>query len=325
MTAAGTITLTPIYISVAAMGLAGAFEGPARASLLPQVVPRASFQRAIALATTVQQLSMVAGPAGGGLIIARFGVAPGYLAHVIVLLVGLGFLAGIRIRPDSNPQGKLRLALILEGLDFIWAHPAVLGAMALDMFAVILANADALLPIFAKDILDVGPEGYGLLSSSKAVGALVTSIGLVVLPAIVSAGRALIITVVLFGLATVGFGLSTSFALSLLLYGLLSAFDQVSVVMRQTIIQLGTPDALRGRVSSVNFVFIGASNQLGAVRAGLVAAWTNDAALAVVTGGIGCLASVAIVAALIPSLWRHRVEFGRYEDDERVFEKSPPP
>jgi hypothetical protein len=167
---------------------------------------------------------------------------------------------------------------------------------------------DALLPIFARDVLDVGASGYGLLTSSKAVGMLAMAASLALLPPVVRTGRALVVTVALYGLATLGFGLSTWFPLSLVLFGIVAAFDQLSVVMRQNIIQMGTPDELRGRVSSVNFVFIGASNRIGAVRAGLVATWADSAVFAVVSGGIACLLAVLVIGILIPHLWRHQIE-----------------
>lgn len=308
LTAAGVISMGPIYGCVILLGLASAFEGPARESLLAQVVTRSSFQRAVALSSTLQQLSGVVGPATAGVLIAQFGLAPAYLLHVIVLVLGLGLLALVKMSPGSAPTGKLSVALIVEGIVFIRSQPALLGAMAIDMFAVIFASAEALLPIFAKDILDVGAFGFGMLSSSKAVGAFAMACLMVLMPPIVRTGRALILTIFAFALATMAFGLSTWFPLSVLLYGLLQAFDQVSVVVRRSIIQLGTPDALRGRVNAVSSVFINASNQLGAVRGGLVTAWFGSAQLAVVSGGVGCIIAVAIIALLIPSLWRHRVQ-----------------
>jgi MFS family permease len=305
LTALGTINLTVIYTSVVVLGIAGAFENPARQAILPLVIPRHSFQRGVAVATIVHQVAGVFGPAGAGLAIMQSGVAPAYLIHAALVLLGLVCLAGIRVGTPS-PSGGLSIAMIVEGFAFIRAHPAILGAMALDMFAVILSGADALLPIYARDVLGVGAFGFGLLTSSKAIGSLATAIAMALLPPIVATGRTMVVMVALFGVATIGFGLSTWFPLSLLLYSLIAAFDQVSVVLRQSIIQLGTPDELRGRVSSVNQVFVGASNQLGATRAGLVAAWTDSAVVAVVSGGVGCLIAVAVTTLLIPALWRYR-------------------
>jgi MFS family permease len=297
-----------IYVCVAAVGLAQAFEGPARQSLLPQIVPRSSFQRAVALSTTISQLARVVGPATGGLIIYQLGVAPAYLYHAAIVMVGTASLFGIRTQAENMVRRALSLDLVKEGLVFIKNHPAVLGAMTLDMVAVIFAGAEVLLPIYAQDILGVGAVGYGLLNSSKAVGAFAIAVVLAFLPPFVNTGRMLVITIVLYGLATLGFGLSTWFPLSLLLFALIGAFDQVSVLMRQSIIQMGTPDELRGRVNSVNFLFVGASNQLGPTRAGLVAAASGSAVFAVVSGGIGCLVGTGLVLLFIPSLWRHRTE-----------------
>ncbi len=307
LTLTGGINLAVIYAGVTLLGVAGAFEGPSRQTLLSLVVPRESFQRAVSVATIIHQLAGVFGPAAAGLTIARYGVAPAYFFHVALVTGGVACLACIRIASTVGAGTRLSAGMVKEGLRFVWANPPILGAMALDMFAVIFAGADALLPIYAKDILGVGAAGYGLLTSSKAVGSLGAALLLALLPPIVGIGRWLVVMIALYGLGTVAFGLSTWFPLSLVLYGLIAAFDQVSVVLRQSIIQLGTPDALRGRVSSVNQVFVGASNQLGATESGLVAAWANSAVFAVVFGGIGCITSVVLITALLPSLWRHRL------------------
>jgi MFS family permease len=195
---------------------------------------------------------------------------------------------------------------VREGIVFVRRQPVVLGCMTLDMFAVIFGGATALLPIYANEILDVGARGYGVLSASLEAGALVSSLVMMMLPPIRRAGMALLVGVTVYGAATVAFGLSVWFPLSVLAYALVGAADQVSVVMRNTAIQLSTPDEIRGRVSAVNFLFIGASNQLGAVESGFVAALTN-APFAVVSGGIGCLAVVAVVAAKLPALRRYRI------------------
>ena len=308
LTATGAITVGMIYPAVAVLGAAAAFEGPARGALLPQVVPRASFQRAVAVATTAQQLTQVIGPAITGVVIATYGVAPAYLLHVAILIVGLVYLSGVRLRAESALRGRFSISLIGEGLVFIWRNRPVFAAMLLDMVAVIFSNVDALLPIFARDVLDVGAAGYRAADVVQGRrhggdGGFPRAA-----PAAGTHGRALVVTVAFYGLATLCFGLSTWFPLSLVLFGIGAAFDQLSVVMRQNIIQMGTPDELRGRVTSVNFVFIGASNQLGAVRAGLVATWADSAVFAAVSGGIACLMAVLVIGLLIPQLWRHRIE-----------------
>jgi len=200
LTATGAVTLMPIYIAVALVGLTSAFEAPARQSILPLVVPHESFQRAVSVGTIAQQLASVIGPAFAGLAIAQSGVAPAYAFHVALLLGGLVCLALIRVSADDSVGGTVSLAMIKEGLVYIWANPPVLGAMALDMFAVIFAGADALLPIYANDILGVGPFGYGLLTSAKAVGSLLTALAMALLPPVVHTGRALVVTVALYGL-----------------------------------------------------------------------------------------------------------------------------
>jgi MFS family permease len=213
----------------------------------------------------------------------------------------------VRPRQPETARPGVSLAAIKEGVQFVWSRQPLLGAMTLDMFAVIFGGATALLPIYATDILHAGPRGYGLLAGSVQAGALVMSVALVLVPPVRRVGRTLLITVMLFGLATIAFGLSRSFLLSLALYMFIGAADQVSVVMRLITIQLSTPDELRGRVSSVSSLFIGASNQLGAAESGFVAAVTS-ATFAVVSGGIGCLAVVAAVAARMPELRRYRVD-----------------
>ncbi|MSQ09449.1 MAG: MFS transporter [Dehalococcoidia bacterium] len=299
-------TLTLIYVTSAVLGMAGAFEGPARQSLLPQVVPRPWFQRAVTVGTTIQQLARILGPSAAGFLIYALGVAPAYLAHVALAVAGLVLLAGIALRERSpRRSGGISLVMVLEGLAYVWNSPAVLGAIALDLFAVIFASAEALLPIYANDILGVGAQGYGLLNSARGVGAFAASAVLTALPPIVATGRTMVLTVAVFGLATAAFGLSPWFPLSLLFYGISGAADQVSVVMRQSIIQLSTPDELRGRVNSVYSVSIGASGQLGAVESGLVSTWTNPV-FAVVSGGVGCVLSLVVIVRLLPQLWRHQ-------------------
>ncbi len=197
--------------------------------------------------------------------------------------------------------------MIREGVRFVRSRPVILGCMTLDMFAVIFGGATALLPVYATEILHVGPRGYGLLSSALEVGALLTSLVLIARPPIRHAGRALLVAVGVFGIATIVFGLSRSFPLSLAAYMLVGVADQVSVVMRSTAIQLSTPDELRGRVSAVNLLFIGASNQLGAAESGFVAAATS-ATFAVVSGGLAALCVLAVVVWRIPELRAYRVD-----------------
>jgi MFS family permease len=270
------------------------------------------------VSSTIQSLGFVTGPFVGGALIAVSGVEAAYLAHMMLIggsLVGLFFL---RLRPIEGPRRAVSLAAIREGVAFVRNRQVLLGAMTLDMFAVIFGGAQALLPVFAKDILEVGPRGYGVLVSSLEAGALLMALALVVFPPIKQAGRALLVTVALFGLGTIVFGLSRNIYLSVATYMFIGMADQVSVVLRQTAVQLSTPDELRGRVSSVNMLFIGASNQLGAVESGLVAAATN-ATFAVVSGGVGCLTVVGIVWAKLPDLRHYRITPAPLEPETKTF------
>ena len=308
-TRSGLTTLPLLYAMILAIGTAGAFDSPARASLLPTLVAREVFPRAVTIAATNQALAFSTGPAVCGLVIAAAGVGSVYAVAVGLLTGALGALAFLRAPARPRERGAVSLGAIREGLAFVRRNPVVLGCMTLDMFAVIFGGAAALLPIYANDILHVGPRGYGLLTSSLELGALLTSLVLTMVPPITRAGLALCVAVGVYGAATILFGLSRWFPLSVLAYMSAGMADQVSVVMRHTAIQLSTPDALRGRVSAVNMIFIGASNQLGAAESGFVAALTTPT-FSVVSGGLGCLAVLGVVAAKIPVLRRYRTDRG---------------
>lgn len=302
LTKTESLQLWALYTSVVIISSAWAFEGPARAALLPQIVGPERFQRAVTLASTNQALAFVSGPAVGGMLIAGYGIVSAYAGFLALIAIAFVTVLGLRIAPQTQgPRRKVSIAAIQEGITFVWSRPVVLGCMALDMFAVIFGGATALLPIYAKEILHVGARGYGWLTSALEIGALSMALLLMVLPPIRSAGRTLLTAVAAYGVATIVFGLSRTFPLSLAAYIAAGAADQVSVVLRSTAIQLSTPDALRGRVSSVNLLFIGASNQLGAAESGFVAAATS-APFAVVSGGIACLLVVLIVALRMPEL-----------------------
>lgn len=302
----GLIALPVLYAAVAVVAAAGAFENPARAALLPTLVTRETFPRAVTLASTGQALAFMSGPASGGFVIAWRGIAAAYAVAAVLLVASLLCLAMLHPERQTTERRAMSWTAVREGLGFVRRNEVVLGCMTLDMFAVIFGGATALLPVFATDILRVGARGYGVLSASLEAGALLTSLALVLLPPLRRAGRSLLIAVAVFGVATIGFGLSTWFPLSVACYVLCGMADQLSVVMRSTAIQLSTPDVLRGRVSAVNFIFIGASNQLGAAESGFVAALT-DPVFAVVSGGIGTLIVVAVVAARMPKLRRYQI------------------
>ncbi|HEY8154760.1 MAG TPA: MFS transporter [Myxococcota bacterium] len=294
-----------LFAVVFVVALAAAFENPARAALLPLVVSRERFVAAVPVHSTAQAFALMSGPALAGVAIGAAGVAAAYAG---IAALSLGAIAGLgRIRP-RHPDGERRqvsLRAIREGVAYVRGQPVLLGCMTLDMFAVIFAGASALLPVYAQEILRVGPWGFGVLSASLEAGALAMSVLLMVRRPIRGQGRALLAAVAVFGLATIAFGLSRSFWLSVAIYVLVGMADQVSVVMRSTIVQLTTPDELRGRVSSINMIFIGASNQVGAMESGFVAALTS-ATFSVVSGGVASLAVAALVAARVPALRRYR-------------------
>lgn len=306
-TRAGVVDLPILYGLIFLVAVAAAFDNPARAALLPTLVPREVFPRVVTIASTVQASAFATGPAVGGFVIAGAGIATTYAVYASLIGLSLLGLTFLRPPPSQTPRASLSLAAVREGLAFVRGNHVVLACMTLDMFAVIFGGATALLPIYANEILGVGARGYGILSAALEAGALLTSVVLLWLPPIRRAGRALLIAVGGFGLATIVFGLSRSFPLSVLAYMAVGVADQVSVVMRGTIIQLATPDVLRGRVSAVNFIFIGASNQLGAVESGFVAALTT-ATFSVVSGGFGCLVVLGLVALKMPGLRHYRIE-----------------
>jgi MFS family permease len=301
-----SITLELLYAMIFLVAVAGTFANPARAALLPMIVPRERFPRAVTIASTVQAMAFVSGPTACGFIIAEAGIHSVYGFYEILSLGS--FLGLTALTPMSaGTRRAMSWNAVREGIVFVRRQPVVLGCMTLDMFAVIFGGATALLPIYANEILQVGARGYGILSASMEAGALASSLVMMMLPPVRRAGPALLVAVTIYGIATVAFGLSTWFPLSVVAYALCGVADQVSVVMRNTAIQLSTPDEIRGRVSAVNFLFIGASNQLGAVESGFVAALTT-APFAVVSGGVGCLLVVAIVAAQLPALRRYRID-----------------
>ncbi len=305
-TSSGAINLPLIYGLVLVIAIASSFENPARQALLPLLVPRDLFPNAVTLSSAVQQFAFVGGPAFGGILIATSGVASAYAITVLLIAITIISLLLLSPRREAIEKRAMSLRAIKEGISFVRHRQVLFGVMTLDMFAVILGGATAMLPIYAQQILKVGAGGYGVLTSAQPVGALIMGVALVALPPIKQTGRALLMTVAAFGLTTMLFGIARSFPLSLLAYGLTGAADQVSVVMRQTTIQLATPDALRGRVSAISSLFVGASNQVGAVESGLVAAITS-ATFSVVSGGAGCIAVVCAVAAGMPELRRYRI------------------
>jgi MFS family permease len=292
--AMGWLTREWILALSVVLGALRAVQMPAQQALTPLLVPAALLPRALAFSSAGLQGAVIAGPAIGGFI---YAAGPGATYGVCVLLFALATALVLAIRyaqapPPGEPPG---LAHLLAGLRFVAANKVVLGAVTLDLFAVLLGGALALLPMFAKDILHVGPLGLGLLRAAPAMGALLMSLWLTRHPLQRRVGPLLLGAVAVYGAATLVFGLSTSFAVSLVALAVTGAADMVSVVIRQTLVQLETPDAMRGRVSAVNSLFIGASNQLGEFESGATAALLGPVG-SVVLGGVGVL----VVAALWP-------------------------
>ena len=280
------------------LGAARAFQMPSQQALLPMLVPTHLLERAVTLGSTGMQAGVICGPALGGLIYAAgpawvYGVAGG------LLLIAFGLMLSVHdpFLPSTEPT---TLASVLAGVQFVWQNKLLLGATSLDLFAVLLGGTTALLPIYARDILHTGPEGLGLLRAAPAAGALLMSLLLLRWPIQRKVGPWLLGSVAVFGLATVVFGLSEHFGLSLLALAITGAFDNISVVMRMTLVQLETPNEIRGRVSAVNSIFIGASNQLGEFESGATAALFG-AVGSVVLGGVGTLAVAAGWFRLFPA------------------------
>jgi len=286
-TASGAMTREWILGTVFVVGVARAFEQPTVAALLPALVPSPLLPRAVAASSASGQMGMIVGPAIGGLL---YAVSPilVYGLCCSLFLVASMLVFCLRTGPHQAKREPVTLEHVFAGIRFIRANPIVLGAMVLDLFAVLLGGATALLPIFARDILDTGPWGLGVLRAAPAIGAVVVSMLLTQFPPRQRVGGMVFAAVTGFGFATLAFALSTSFVLSTLALLILGATDMVSVVARQTLIQLHTPDATRGRVNAVSSMFVVASNQLGDFRAGVMAAWLG-AVPAVLIGGIGTL------------------------------------
>ena len=282
------------------LGACRAFQMPAQQALTPLLVPAAMLPRATAFSAAGIQTAVIGGPALGGVIFIA-GASAVYATCTVLFALGCIFMARLRYGHSPAAREPVTLAAVFAGVTFICQRKAVLGAVSLDLFAVLLGGATALLPMFAKDILHVGPWGLGLLRGAPAVGALLTSAVLARWPLQRRVGHKLLLAVGVYGLAMVAFGGSTSFVLSLLALAVSGAADMVSVVVRQTLVQLETPDAMRGRVSAVNSVFIGASNQLGEFESGVTAAWLGPIG-SVVLGGVGTLVVAVVWWRLFPSL-----------------------
>ncbi len=294
-----------IYCCLFTIGTARTFLWPASSAFLPQLVERKLFSKAVTWNSGSFHLSSVAGPAAGGALIA--------LTHHAAWVYGLNALAGliclslislVRHHHTVAAREEMTMKSLVAGFNFVFASPIILGTITLDLFAVLLGGATALLPVYAKDILQAGPSGLGILQAALPAGSLLCSLILAHRPPLQKAGRALLWSVVVFGFATIGFGLSRWFWLSFGMLFLCGAVDNVSVVVRHTLVQLLTPDEKRGRVSAVNSLFIGTSNELGGFESGFVA-WLFGPVISVVSGGIGTILVVVAVAGIWPQIRRY--------------------
>ncbi|CAN7615817.1 MFS transporter [Trinickia sp. LjRoot230] len=303
-TLGGWLSAPAIYTLAACMGAARAFESPSSSSLLPAVVPRGELSRATALSTSANQAAQILGPACGGVL---YGLGPSavYLACFVCFCAAAALVSSIPLRAKPAFRAPVTLESVFSGIAFIRREPVILGALSLDLFAVLFGGATALLPIYARDILQTGPWGLGALRSAPAIGALAGTLWFAHFPLRKRPGIAMFGGVIVFGIATIVFGLSTNFFLSLIALALLGASDVISVVVRLSLVQLRTPDEMLGRVSAVNALFIGTSNQLGEFESGVTAGWWGARA-SVLVGGIGTIAITLLWMRLFPALVRMR-------------------
>ncbi len=298
----GMRTAWPIFLAMTFNGVVRAFNAPAAQSFLPLLVPEQHFQNAVSWASSIFQTSVIVGPTIGGLLYAWKGSPlPVYAAAMASYLDALLLFSRLQVTHAARPRTPVSLETVLSGLHFIWRNKILLGSMSLDLFAVLLGGAVALLPVYAHDILHVGARGLGLLRGAPGAGAVITAIAVAHWPPRKHAGTAMLAGVLGFGLATLVFGLSHNFLLSLVALAMCGACDMVSVIVRHTLVQMATPDGMRGRVSAVNMVFVGASNEVGQFESGITAQWFGSVP-AVVLGGLGTIAIVLAWDRLFPQL-----------------------
>ena len=296
----GWLSVPLIFAAVAVLGAAQAFERPTMAALLPAILPNRLLQQAIAASTSMMQTALVIGPSMGGLLYGINPVVPFAVATVLFAAASVAVI-GIEKLQRVEKREPVSLSSVFAGVNFIRGRPVMLGTISLDLFAVLLGGATALLPIYARDILHAGPSSLGLLRAAPAVGAVPMSLLLTRLPLKRRVGMTMLTAVAIFGGATIVFALSTNIALSIVALMTLGAADTISVVIRSSLVQLLTPDAMRGRVNAVNSLFIGTSNQLGEFESGIVAGLIG-AVPACVVGGVGTLLVVLLWTRLFPAL-----------------------
>jgi MFS family permease len=291
-----------IYAVLVLLGAVRSFNFPASRAILPQLVPEEHFANAVAWNSSIFQIATIAGPALGGIVYAIFrGPNTVYALAVSISIFAMAMTMRIRILTAARSQEPVSLRTVFAGFRFIWDKKVILGSISLDMFAVLLGGAVALLPVYAREILHTGPWGLGLLRSAPGVGAAVMAIVVAHRPIRRRAGMAMLLCVAGFGVFTIAFGISHSLVLSLVALFLCGASDMVSVIIRATLVQIATPDEMRGRVNAIDMLFIGVSNELGEFESGFTAQWFGTIP-AVVLGGIGTLVVIGIWAWLFPDL-----------------------
>jgi MFS family permease len=307
LTLAGKASPQMLYIATMLLALFTALEQPSRQSIIPHLVPRESLAQALALQGTQRHVPNIAGPSLAGLVLALFGPAACYMVDAISWLAMLSSLVLLRTKiPEGGGWRTVSLRSLREGLEFVRAHRVIFPLMVLDFGATFFGNARGLFPIYARDILLVGPKGLGILYSSRAVGSLCAAIGMSFLGPVKQGGRWILMGIGIYGISTVLFAGSRTFWFSVLMLAISGAGDTISSILRSTINQLSTPDELRGRMSSINSIFTSSGPQLGQFESGLVAAWLGTEASAL-TGGLATLAILAAVAAAFPDVRRFSI------------------
>jgi len=297
----GIRTVWPVYAVLLANGVVRAFNTPTSQAFVPQLVPEEDFPNAISWGSSIFQAAMSLGPVVGGLIYGFAGSpVPVYVSAAAGYLAGLLLLLNVRVSKPPKPRG-VSMEVLFEGIRYIWRNPIVLGAISLDLFAVLLGGAVALLPVYAGSILQIGARGLGILRAGPGIGAVLTAILIAHYPLRKKVGAVMLWCVCGFGLFTIVFGVSRNLVLSMAALVFIGCCDMVSVIVRHTLVQLRTPDEMRGRVSAVNTVFIGASNEVGQFESGVTAQWLGTVT-AVVAGGVGTIVIVALWARLFPAL-----------------------
>jgi len=296
--------VVPIYAVLVVLGIVRSFNGPASRVMLPQIVPEKDFANAVAWASSIFQAATILGPVLGGLIYAAFhGPRAVYAGSFVLAIIATSLVSRVRTNEAGRERPTADLSTVFAGFRYIWREKLILGAISLDLFAVLLGGAVALLPVYAKEILETGPWGLGILRSAPGVGAALMAIAIAHKPLKKHAGATMLWCVAGFGLFTILYGVSRSFALSIIALFLVGATDMVSVIVRATLIQIATPDEMRGRVNAVDMIFIGASNELGQFESGITAQWFGTVP-AVILGGIGAILVTAAWAWMFPELRR---------------------